>query len=108
MKNLLAGWWSTIFVVIVILGLGILPIIQGISHSAKQLHSQQELIELYQINGELNTDNAIMRLQLNHANEVLNQQHNMIRDMYEQLRQWEDLPPFPGEGEKTRPNRSEA
>ena len=107
MKNLLNGWGTTIFVVVVILGLGILPIIQGISHSAKQLQLQQELIELHQFNGHLNTDNAIMRLQLDHANEVLDQQHNMIRGMYEQLRQWENLPPFPEE-EKPRPNRSDA
>jgi hypothetical protein len=107
-KSFLQSWGSTVLIVIVILSLGILPIFQGISHSAKQLRLQQELIELYQFNGHLNTDNAIMRLQLDHANEVLDQQHDMIRGMYEQLRQWENLPPFPGEEKKPRPNRSEA
>ncbi len=108
MKDLFSDWGFTACVIIVILGLGTLPIIQGISHSAKELKYQQEVIDLYHINGRLNTDNAIMQLQLNHANDVLDQQHDMIRGMYEQLRQWEDLPPFPGEKDKPRPNRSDA
>ena len=108
MKDLLDGWASTIFVVIVILGLGTLPIIQGISYSAKEIKYQQELMDLYHINGQLNTENAIKEIQLEQADEVLEQQHQMLRDMYNKLRHYEKLPPFPEEDKKDRPNRSEA
>ena len=108
MKTFFQGWGSTIFVAVVILGLGILPVIQSISHSTEQLHLQQELLEIHQINGQLNVNNAVMELQLDHANELLDQQHDIIRNMYEQLKQWENLPPFPEEEGKPRPNRSDA
>ena len=101
-------WLSTIFIVIVILGLGTLPIIQGISYSAKEIKYQEELMDLYYINGQLNTENAIKEIQLEQADEVLERQHQMLRDMYNKLRQYEKIPSFPGEDDQKRPNRSEA
>jgi len=107
-KDLFNDWGFTVFIFIVILGLGTLPIIQGISYSAKELKYQQELIDLYHLNGQLTTDSAIKELQLEQADEVLELQHNLLRDMHNRLKKWESLPPWPGEGKESRPNRSEA
>ena len=81
MKNFLQYWGSTIFTGIVILGLSTIIIVQDVRHSANQINLYEELIDMHHFNGVLNSDNAIKELQLDHAEERVDQQHEVVRNM---------------------------
>ena len=108
MKNFFEDWGSAIFSFIVIFGLGTIIIVQDLRHTTAQLKLQQEIVDVYHFNGQLTTDNAIKELQLEQANEVLEQQHNLLEDMYNQIMKLKGLPTFPKENNQKRPSRSEA
>jgi len=107
-KSFLQDWGSTLFHGFVIFGLGAIVITQNLQHAAIQLKLQEELIDVYHFNGQLTTDNAIKELQIEQMEQVLDQQHDLLREMYKELNKLKGFPPFPGEEEKPRPNRSEA
>jgi len=107
-KNFLQYWGSTIFTGIVILGLSTIIIVQDVRHSANQIKLYEELIDMHHFNGVLNSDNAIKELQLDHAEELLDQQHEVLRNMYNELMKLKGLLPLPEENKENRPNRSEA
>ena len=108
MTAFLQYWGSTIFTGIVLLGLGTVIVVQDLRHSTLQLKLYEELIDAYDFNGHLNTDNAVKGLQLEQLEEVLELQHNLLRDMHEELNNLKGIPPFPEKNKKDRPNRSEA
>lgn len=108
MKNFLEYWGSTIFTGIVIFGLGTAVVIQDARHSAIQIKLYEELIDMHHFNGVLKSDNAIKELQLDHAEELLDQQHEVLRNMYNELMKLKGLLPPPEENKKNSPNRSEA
>jgi hypothetical protein len=107
-KDFLQYWGSTIFTSIVILGLSTIIIVQDVRHSANQIKLYEELIDMHHFNGVLNSDNAVKELQLDHAEELLDQQHDVLRNMYNELMKLKGLSPIPGENKKNLPNRSEA
>ncbi len=86
---------------------GTIIIVQNLQHSAIQLKLHEELIDVYHFNGQITTDNAVKEIQLEQADEVLEHQHKMLQDMYNELMKLKGIPPLPDNGEK-RPNRSKA
>jgi hypothetical protein len=63
---------------------------------------------MHHFNGVLRGDNSIKELQLDHAEELLDQQHDVLRNMYNELMKLKGLLPLPEENKKNSPNRSEA
>ena len=108
MKDFLQYWGSTIFTGIVIFGLGTAVVIQDARHSAIQIKLYEELIDMHHFNGVLRNDNSIKELQLETAKELLDQQHDVLRNMYNELMKLKGLSPIPGENKNNPPNRSEA
>ena len=106
MKALLDEWGVHIFVGIVIFGLGTGNIYQSISYTSKKLEEQIEYIDLMNFNQQIMNDNTKL-LELNRKQTFQIQQMDIfIQQMYNRLRQHENLPPLPGQEKK--PNKSEA
>jgi len=106
-KKLLDGWVPTVFIVIVFLGIGTGVVVQQISHTSKQLKQQYELLDLMNFNQQLIDTNHKLRNDNEKANIQIQHMDNFIRQMYNRLRLYENLPPLDGE-EDDQPNRSDA
>jgi hypothetical protein len=100
----LNDWGSSIFTIIILVGLGTAVVIQNISATAAQIKLHQRLIDVHHYNGVLSTDNAVKALRLEQANELLEQQHRMLQDMYNELMEMKGFP----RPDKDRPSRSDA
>ena len=103
MKSFLSDWSSAIFVMIVILGLGGGIIYQDIRHTTHHLELQKELIDVYHFNGQLETDNNIRRLQLQQADDTIEQQQRIMDQMYREIMKLRGTP-LP----EQNPNKSDA
>jgi predicted PurR-regulated permease PerM len=105
-KRLLDSWVPAAFIVIVFLGLGTGVVVQQISHTSEQLKQQYEQLDLMNFNQQLIDTNHKLRIDNEKADQQIQHMDNFIRQMYNRLRLYENLPPFPGEDKQ--PNRSDA
>ena len=103
----LSKWSGTILTTSIIILVGTL-FLQSLSATTDQLKHQQKTLELMDANSKLKVENAVLNLRLRHSDEIINQQNSIIKNMYDRLRQWENLPPYPDEENKERPSRSDA
>jgi hypothetical protein len=103
-KEFLQNWGSTLFHGFVIFGLGTIVIVQNIQNATIQLKLQGEIVDVYHFNGQLSTDNAVKEFKIEQMEEVLEQQLELLNEMYRELQQFKRLFPLP----EARPNRSDA
>ena len=90
-KRLLDSWVPAAFIVIVFLGLGTGVVVQQISHTSKQLKQQYELLDLMNFNQQLIDTNHKLRTDNEKAIIQIQHMDNFIQQMYNRLRQHEDL-----------------
>ncbi len=103
MRNFLQDWGSAIFVGVVVIGMAAALIVQDIRHTKHHLELQKELIDVYHFNGQLETDSNIRRLQLQQADDTIEQQQRIMDQMYREIMKLRGTP-LP----EQNPNRSDA
>lgn len=105
MKKLLSlidGWVGSVAIIAIIICLCTGLYFQKTSYDASELKYKQELINQFHLNQKLVGENVELKLKINEAERIMFNNQQIMRLLYERLRQYEDLPPLPGPDGKQR------